>query len=172
MSRPPSDRALYPKDSISIHGPRFTATSPNSQGQDEKVFNGDDNVAVPDALRFRQSPIPSQRGPESRVSGALPPPSPQRIATLSPPIGQFVINMILQIAAFAAAIAFGVFAVKSVTVGNDANRFAARALDEAVIANKLAMLAVCLATGNQVKATFTSQSRLFVNMRTFSFWLR
>lgn len=76
--------------------------------------------------------------------------APLRIATLSPPVGQFIINTILQMAGFAAAIAFGVFAVRSVNVGHDANRFAAQALDEAVIANKLAMLALCLASVNQV----------------------
>ncbi|KAL9621792.1 MAG: hypothetical protein Q9160_003765 [Pyrenula sp. 1 TL-2023] len=78
---------------------------------------------------------------------------PLRVATLSPPVGQFIINTILQMAGFAAAIAFGVFAVKSVSVGHDANRFAAQALDEAVIANKLAMLAVCLASVNQTEQT-------------------
>jgi hypothetical protein len=47
---------------------------------------------------------------------------PRQVTTLSPPLGQFVINTILQIAAFAVAIAFGIYAVKSVTVGSDVNR--------------------------------------------------
>ena len=102
--------------------------------------------------------IPSVRGlPHSQT---LAPPSqqssksikgqPQQIATLSPPIGQFVINTLLQIAAFAAAIAFGVYAVKSVTVGSDANNYAAKAVEQAVTANQLAILAVCVSGGNVV----------------------
>jgi hypothetical protein len=72
------------------------------------------------------------------------------VAKLSPPIGQFVINTILQMAAFAAAIAFGVYAVKSVTVANDANHYAAMAVQQALTANQLAILAVCLSGANQV----------------------
>lgn len=117
------------------------------QTQDGDVHQGHGNrIRVQDALHFRQSSVPSQ----FRESSVLGGPPPIRIATLSPPLGQFIINTFLQIAGFAAAIAFGVFAVKSVTVGNNANTFAAKALDEAVIANKLAMLAVCLASANQV----------------------
>lgn len=76
-------------------------------------------------------------------------------ATLSPPLGQFFINMILQIAAFAAAIAFGVFAVKSIDIARtaneysaSANNYAARALEEARVANQVAMLAVCSQSGD------------------------
>ena len=69
-------------------------------------------------------------------------------ATLSPPLGQFFINMILQIAAFAAAIAFGVFAVKSIDIARTANSYAARALEEARVANQVAMLAVCSQSGD------------------------
>lgn len=72
----------------------------------------------------------------------------QQIITLQPPIGQFLINTLLQISAFTAAIAFGVYAVKSVTVGSDANRYANQAVQETVTANQLALLAVCLATGS------------------------
>ncbi|MCJ1301654.1 hypothetical protein MMC08_004455 [Hypocenomyce scalaris] len=63
-------------------------------------------------------------------------------ATLSPPLGQFFLNTILQIAAFVAAIAFGVFAVKSVKIANAANAYAARALEEARVANQVAMLSI------------------------------
>lgn len=69
-------------------------------------------------------------------------------ATLSPPLGQFFINMILQLAAFAAAIAFGVFAVKSIDIARTANTYADRALGEARIANQVAMLAVCSQSGD------------------------
>lgn len=64
-------------------------------------------------------------------------------ATLTPPLGQFFINMILQIAAFVAAIAFGVFAIKSIDIARTANSYAAEALEEARLANQVAMLAVC-----------------------------
>ena len=76
-------------------------------------------------------------------------------ATLTPPLGQFFINMILQIAAFVAAIAFGVFAVKSIDIARTANEYSARAngyaaeaLEEARLANQVAMLAVCSQSGD------------------------
>lgn len=86
----------------------------------------------------------------------------RKTATLSPPLGQFFINMLLQIAAFAAAIAFGVFAVKSIDIARTANKYsasannyAARALEEARVANQVAMLAVCSQSGDvQVCACF------------------
>lgn len=76
----------------------------------------------------------------------------EKIATLSPPLGQFFINMILQIAAFAAAIAFGVKSINIATTANEysasANSYAARALEEARVSNQVAMLAVCLQSGD------------------------
>lgn len=76
-------------------------------------------------------------------------------ATLTPPLGQFFINMILQIAAFVAAIAFGVFAIKSIDIARTANEYSARAngyaaeaLEEARLANQVAMLAVCSQSGD------------------------
>ena len=79
-------------------------------------------------------------------------PLPDRqVSTISPPIGQFIINMLLQVAAFAAAIAFGIFAVKSVRVGYLANPYANQAVELAATANQLAMLSLCLSSGNQVR---------------------
>jgi hypothetical protein len=75
-------------------------------------------------------------------------PLPQ-VVTLSPPIGQFFINSLLQGAGFVAAIAFGIYAVKSVRVGNTANQYASEAVLQAVTANQLALLAVCLSNRNQ-----------------------
>lgn len=76
-------------------------------------------------------------------------------ATLTPPLGQFFINMVLQIAAFVAAIAFGVFAIKSIDIARTANKYsamansyAAQALEEARLANQVAMLAVCSQSGD------------------------
>lgn len=76
---------------------------------------------------------------------------------LRPPLVQFVVNLILQIAAFAAAIAFGVFAVKSVREAVEANAYAERALDAAQAAldaanaaNKLTLLTLCLSSESTV----------------------
>jgi hypothetical protein len=99
-----------------------------------------------------KTPNPGRVDP-GRVSSEhkLPYGQAQQVTTLSPPIGQFVINTILQIAAIGAAIAFGVYAVRSVTVGSDANSYAAKAVEQAVTANQLAILALCLSSGNQVR---------------------
>lgn len=98
-------------------------------------------------LPHRRRPLP----PEKSSAQSTPlPQSSQQVATLSPPAGQFLINTLLQAAGFAAAIAFGVYAVKSVTVGNSANQYADQALQLAVTANQLAILAVCLSNGTQV----------------------
>ena len=58
------------------------------------------------------------------------------IVKLSSPIGQHIVNVILQLAAIVAAIAFGYFAVESVQVGNQANA-------EARLANQIAIYAIC-----------------------------
>jgi hypothetical protein len=92
-------------------------------------------------LPHRRKPLPPEK------SGVQ---STQRVATLSPPAGQFLINTLLQAAGFAAAIAFGIYAVRSVTVGNSANQYANQAVQLAVTANQLAILAVCLSNGTQV----------------------
>lgn len=69
---------------------------------------------------------------------------------LRPPIAQFIINFVLQIAGFAAAIAFGIFAVKSVRESIVANDYANQALDTARAANQLALLTLCLSTESTV----------------------
>jgi len=71
-----------------------------------------------------------------------------QVTTFSPPVGQFVVNSMLQGAGFVAAIAFGIYAVKSVRVGNVANQYAGQAAQQAAIANQLALLAVCLSGDN------------------------
>lgn len=43
------------------------------------------------------------------------------IITLSSPIGQHVVNVVLQLAGIVAAVAFGYFAVQSVQIANRAN---------------------------------------------------
>ena len=69
-------------------------------------------------------------------------------ATLTPPIGQFIVNSTIQIATLAAAVAFGIFAVKSLNVAIGANETAACQLDEARVANQVAFFVLCI-SGNK-----------------------
>jgi hypothetical protein len=127
-----------------MQSPSLKASAPQSQNPSR--------VEPPGLIRTK-SELPRRRrgvSPEKQQVENFHPPPQQQVSTLSPPIGQFLINTLLQIAAFTAAIAFGVYAVKSVTVGSDANRQAGRAVELAVTANQLAILAVCLSSGNQV----------------------
>jgi len=119
-------------------------------------------VPTDTGLPHRRRPLPPEKSSVQSIHRSLP---LQPVATLSPPAGQFLINTLLQAAGFAAAIAFGVYAVKSVTVGNSANQYAnqavqqavsanqyaEQAVQQAVTANQLAILAVCLSNGTQVR---------------------
>jgi hypothetical protein len=80
---------------------------------------------------------------------------------LKPPIAQFIINLLLQLAAFAAAIAFGVYAVKSVDVAIKGNNYANQAIEIADIANKLSLLALCLSNTDVV-----CQKPVMINLLT------
>ena len=142
-------------DSIRSREPRQRPSWSEVDNQDTVIDHNVFTEAISQHGVSRQLPTvrpPSLSFPQPD-SGITYPEEPARIAKLSPPLGQFVLNMILQIAALVAAIAFGVFAVKSVTVGNEANRYAIRALEEAVIANKISMLAFCFSNTNQVRWT-------------------
>jgi hypothetical protein len=86
------------------------------------------------------------------LSLARSPPAPFE-ATLSPPLGQFVINSSLQAAALLAAVAFGVFAIRSVRMAQTANLYAAQALNQSIIANGLALVSICLSGINTVSRT-------------------
>ncbi|KAI9800957.1 MAG: hypothetical protein M1833_003094 [Piccolia ochrophora] len=100
---------------------------------------GDDGIVV----------IPHrQRHYSSSSDGRVASPSLPAQAILSPPLGQFLINTLLQMAALTAAIAFGVYAVKSVGLDAFSNQYSAQAVEQALIANQVAMLAVCLSNGN------------------------
>ena len=61
--------------------------------------------------------------------------------TLSSPIGQHVVNVVLQLAGIVAAISFGYFAVQSVQIANRANA-------EAHLANQIAIYALCNSNNN------------------------
>ena len=63
------------------------------------------------------------------------------VATLSPPIGQFVMSTILNIAGIVAAVAFGVFAVRSVALTAEANT-------QSKISNQMALTSFCLTRSN------------------------
>ena len=63
------------------------------------------------------------------------------VATLSPPIGQFVISTILNIAGITAAVAFGVFAIRSVALAVEANT-------QSKISNQMALTSFCLSSEN------------------------
>ena len=92
-------------------------------------------------------------------------------------MAQFVINVLLQLAAIAAAIGFGVFAIKSVNLTKEANVFAKQqyssdsqqaaqdesasqdtsrntkeAVDQARMSNQLTLLTICLSLNNNVSS--------------------
>jgi hypothetical protein len=87
---------------------------------------------------------------------------------LVPPLGQFLLSMILQTAGLIAAVAFGVFAILSVKVAKEANTLAKTANDLtyngmmyannqadeaselATAANRLALLTLCLSNDSRV----------------------
>lgn len=96
---------------------------------------------------------------------------------LKRPVAQFVINVLLQLAAIAAAIGFGVFAIKSVNLTKEANVFAKQqyssdsqqaaqdesasqdtsrntkeAVDQARMSNQLTLLTICLSLNNNVSS--------------------
>jgi hypothetical protein len=69
--------------------------------------------------------------------------SSKRSSIILPAPGQFVINSLLQVAGFIAAIAFGIYAVRSVHVRKEAN-------SDSTTANQLAILSLCLSAPNYV----------------------
>jgi hypothetical protein len=75
----------------------------------------------------------------------------EQILDIRQPVAQFIINSLLQAAAFTVALAFGIFAVKSVQVGDAANGYANQAAEQALTANQLTLLTFCFAmNGSQV----------------------
>lgn len=109
---------------------------------------------APNTTNPAPTPNKSLSPPSKEKKEKLNKPLKKATATLSPPLGQFFITIILQVATFTSAIAFGVFAVKSIHIARTANEysasansFSAQALEEARIANQVAMLAVCSQPG-------------------------
>ena len=112
--------------------------TPTRQPTDGEDFS----IKIEPSLRRLNKALPNSPRLQSPHQ-LLNPPYTVTKTVLSPPIGQFVINTLLQAAAFAAAIAFGVFAIKSVNKADTANYYAAQALEEARIANQIAMILLC-----------------------------
>lgn len=69
------------------------------------------------------------------------------------PSTQHIANIILQISAIVAAIAFGAFAVQSVELANHANHYAAAAANFSLVSNQMAMYAICISSQLQVCCT-------------------
>ena len=69
------------------------------------------------------------------------------------PSKQEIANVILQISAIVAAIAFGVFAVQSAHLANQANHYAAAAANLSLASNQMAMYAICISSQLQVCCT-------------------
>ncbi|KIW26687.1 uncharacterized protein PV07_06500 [Cladophialophora immunda] len=63
---------------------------------------------------------------------------------LRPPPGKWLVEMIVELAALIAAVAFGAYAVKSVTLSNRGNTYSSRALQQALTSNQLTLLTICL----------------------------
>ena len=108
----------------------------------QPIDGEDSSIKIEPSLRRLNKALPNSPRLQSPHQ-LLDPPYTVTKTVLSPPIGQFVINTLLQAAAFAAAIAFGVFAIKSVNKADTANYYAAQALEEARIANQIAMIVLC-----------------------------
>ena len=78
-----------------------------------------------------------QRVKQSNTSSGPPDEPPLQIATLTPPLGQFIISTVLSVAGLVAAVAFGVFAILSVRLSQDANA-------QTFAQNQLALLGLCV----------------------------
>lgn len=132
MTNKPIDRSM-----------KLGASNSNSS-----AFASDTTNPAPPKKFKSSSSSPKAKNPGEKLSKL----SRYRTATLYAPPGQFFFNMILQIAMFASAIAFGVKSISIAKTTNeysaDANILAARALEEARVANQISMLAVCLQSGD------------------------
>jgi hypothetical protein len=108
--------------------------------------------------------VPSEKAQGSALAGT----KVSQNTVLVPPLGQFLISMLLQTAGFVAAVAFGVFAILSVKVAKESNALAKNANDLtyngtmyannqsdeasklATAANRLALLTLCLSNDSRV----------------------
>ena len=151
--------------SSATSGPPEATISP-SAAQEIAAANGAASDSDPTNLRIRRAHLNptglTASSPEpSKTNGQPSTPSyPHHHAItnaiLSPPLGEFFINLLLQVAGIVAAIAFGVFAVESLRVAKDANTLATQAIEEARVANQVAMLALC----TQVRMLLSKEGKI------------
>ncbi|KAL8822666.1 MAG: hypothetical protein Q9191_006598 [Dirinaria sp. TL-2023a] len=133
-----------------ISSPPTEIISPNTAQEAVTSAEATSVSNLTDSLRQRhshsnstRSAEPSTTKEEQAFAAATQPHHPITNAILSPPPGEFFINLILQVIGIVAAIAFGVFAVQSLNVAKTANTLTRQALEEARIANQAAMLSLC-----------------------------
>lgn len=94
--------------------------------------NGSSAKSAEPTVDIKDGSSETSESPPARAPGL----SPLTTATLTPPLGQFIVNLLLQLAGIVAAVAFGIFAVESLNVAKQANM-------EARVANQVAMFAIC-----------------------------
>ena len=93
-----------------------------------------------------QKPTVSSKSPTPNVTAQ----NSTHIAKLSPPLGQFLVNSLLQVCGFIVAVASGIFAVKSVNVSIDGNDVAVSVNNNAQAANdanRIALVDLCVSLG-------------------------
>ena len=93
-------------------------------------------VLDPESPQSRRRSASHTLPDENTAEKAGKPATGRKRQKLSNPIGQYIINVILQMAAIVAAVTFGYFAVRSV-------RISERAYNEAYLSNQIAIYAVC-----------------------------
>ena len=130
---------------------RVDPTQSPSPHPDSSALNADDREST-----AKRSSVQDAGSPQSlrRIASSTPPAdhtveksgkstAGRKRQKLSNPIGQYIINVILQMAAIVAAVIFGYFAVQSV-------RISERAYNQAYLANQIAIYAACNANDNPV----------------------
>jgi hypothetical protein len=128
--RPPSPHALSTSQDVSTRL-RKRGQYP-SAGHRMNIKNGLGEESAGHTAEVKNGSSERGQSPPAIARGL----SPMMTATLTPPLGQFVINLLLQLAGIVAAVAFGIFAVESLNVAKQANI-------EARTANQVAMLGIC-----------------------------
>ena len=146
-SRPNDSMASVPTNSESASGPAFTADQSSREPKLRRFYS----LKAPHSVQTGREDAPQSSSSEKQLAQDIHWQRPSRqVLKTSPPWGQFVINTLLQIAGFGAATAFGIFAVRSVGVGDTGNQFAHLSLLQAIAANRLTILTFCFANGSQV----------------------
>lgn len=153
---PPNQRVRFCLPFVWEKTPHLTSAAMANEPIDSTAPSASNNniALAPSTTNPSPTPNESLSSPSKEEEEKLNRSLKKARATISPPLGQFFITTILQIATFNAAIAFGVSAIKSINIARTANEYSAsansyasQALEEALLANQVAMLAVCLQPG-------------------------